>query len=182
LKQDFRTLLSSLPNFKSNQKLFAYAEVTKFLSLYILSKKELFFDERNIKVALIKDDPLGKVFQVDSFHICQVTNLLRKHIIYVGAHSEISHNSQQPNNIQVPALDIKVWPPVSVNAENFTPPASVSAERSTNVPTMHRKRSCSDNEQPTKHFRPLSALMLEIVQSCKSTEVEAEETCQENIQ
>jgi E3 ubiquitin-protein ligase Mdm2 len=178
LKQDFRTLLSSLPNFKSNQKLFAYAEITKFLSLYILSKKELFFDARNIKVALIKDDPLSKVFQVDSFHRCQVTNLLRRQIIYVGAHSESSHNSQGPNIIQVPALDFKISPPASVGAENVTPVASVSAENSTNAPTRQRKRSCSDNEQPTKRFRPLAALMLEIVQSCKSTEVEALENCQ----
>jgi hypothetical protein len=130
-------------------------------------------------VASIKDDPLGKVFQVDSFHRCHVTNLLRRHIIHVGAHSEIIHNSQRPNIIiQVPALDIKASPPASVSTENVTPPASVSAERSTNVPSMHRKRSCSDNEQPTKRFRPLTALMLEIVQSCKSTEAEAEETCQ----
>jgi hypothetical protein len=179
LKQDFRTLLSSLPNFKSNQKLFAYAEITKYLSSYILSKKELFFDKRNIKVALIKDDPLSQLFQVDSFHRCQVTNLLRRHIIYVSAHSEISHNSQQPNIIQVPALNIKISPPVSVSAKHVTPSANVSAERSTNVPTMHCKRSCSDNEQPTKRFRPLSALMLEFVQSCKSTEIEAKENCKE---
>ena len=178
MKQDFRTLLSSLPNFESNQKLFAYEEITKFFSLYILSKQELFFDIRNIKVALIKDDPLGNVFQVDSFHRCQVTNLLRRQIIYVGAHSESSHNSQGPNIIQVPALDFKISPPASVGAENVTPVASVSAENSTNAPTRHRKRSCSDNEQPTKRFRPLTALMLEIVQSCKSTEIEALENCQ----
>ena len=35
------------------------------------------FDPRNIKLALVKDDPIGKAFQVQSFHRCQVASLIR---------------------------------------------------------------------------------------------------------
>ena len=48
-------------------------QVTLLLSKYILAKKESFFDPRNIKLALVKNDPLGHAFQVDAFHRCQVT-------------------------------------------------------------------------------------------------------------
>lgn len=51
------------------------------LSEYILSNKEKFFDPRNIKVALVENDPLGIAFKVKSFHRCQVTSLLRKQIL-----------------------------------------------------------------------------------------------------
>lgn len=64
-----------------DKKIFSYSEITKMLSDYILSNKEKFFDPRNIKVALVENDPLGIAFQVKSFHRCQVTSLLRKQIL-----------------------------------------------------------------------------------------------------
>jgi E3 ubiquitin-protein ligase Mdm2 len=160
LKQDFRVVLSTLPTFNINQKLFTYEEVTRFLSTYILSKKDCFFDPRNIKLALVKDDPLGKAFKVDSFHRCQVTSLLRKQLIYVDTLSQTSHNSQPPNTMmQVPTGLFRII--------HASPPAGVSA-----VIASYRiipcKRSCPDNEQPIKQFRPLSALMLELPKSSES--------------
>lgn len=84
LKPDFYQTLSTLPHFNVKQTLFAYSEVTLLLSNYILSKKHSILDPHNIKLAIVKDDPLGKAFQVDAFHRCQVTNLLRKQLIYVA--------------------------------------------------------------------------------------------------
>jgi len=71
-----------LPTFNIRQTTFAYQEITALLSDYIRSKKETFFDKRNIRAAMVKGDPLGIAFRVDSFHRCQVTFLLRKQIIY----------------------------------------------------------------------------------------------------
>lgn len=53
------------------------------LSSYILSKKATIFDSRNIKLALVKDDPLGDAFGVAAFHRCQVNSLLRQQLIPV---------------------------------------------------------------------------------------------------
>lgn len=83
LKPDFLAALASLPNFCQNQTIFSYYEVTLLLSKYILSKKDVFFDPRNIRLAMVNNDPLGKAFQVKAFHRCQVTNLLQKQLIHV---------------------------------------------------------------------------------------------------
>ena len=40
-----------------------------------------FFDKRNIKVAHVENDPLGRAFGVKVFHRTQVTALLRKQLI-----------------------------------------------------------------------------------------------------
>ncbi len=61
----------SLERFNS-PSLFSF-QLTKCLSHYILSRKEKFFDDRNIKVALCEGDPLGNAFGVRAFHRTQVT-------------------------------------------------------------------------------------------------------------
>ena len=42
--------------------------------------KKKFFDTRNIKLAMVQDDPLGEAFGVNAFHRCQVGNLLRNQL------------------------------------------------------------------------------------------------------
>ena len=51
------------------------------MSTYILEHKNKFFDTRNIKLAIVKGDPLGEAFGVTAFHRCQVNNLLRAQLI-----------------------------------------------------------------------------------------------------
>lgn len=65
----------------NNKKIFSYSEIVEMLSAYIISNKEKFLEPRNIKVALVENDPLGIAFGVKSFHRCQVTSLLRKQIL-----------------------------------------------------------------------------------------------------
>lgn len=68
---------------KREKQIFTYHEVTALLSKYIISKKEIFFDLRNIKIALIAYDPLAHAFEVKAFHRTQITNMLRNHLILV---------------------------------------------------------------------------------------------------
>ena len=96
LKPDFYDLLSVVSSFDKTQTLFAYDEVTELLSKYILSKKDSIFDLRHVKLALVKNDPLGKVFAVDAFHRLQVTSMLRKQLIYVLDVSSEDSSSTQP--------------------------------------------------------------------------------------
>ena len=101
LKPDFYDLLSVVPSFDKTQTLFAYDEVTELLSKYILSKKDSIFDLRHVKLALVKNDPLGKVFAVDAFHRLQVTSMLRKQLIYVlDVSSEDSSSTQSIRKVK----------------------------------------------------------------------------------
>jgi hypothetical protein len=96
LKPDFYDVLSVVPSFDKTQTLFAYDEVTELLSKYIISKKDSIFDLRHVKLALVKNDPLGKAFAVNAFHRCQVTSMLRKQLIYVLDVSSEDSSSTQP--------------------------------------------------------------------------------------
>jgi len=101
LKPDFRDVLSLVPGFEHHRTLFSYDEITALLSTYLLSRKESIFDSRHIKLALVKNDPLGKAFDVDCFHRCQVTSMLRKQIIYVGnVSSEVSSSTPSTRKVK----------------------------------------------------------------------------------
>ena len=43
--------------------------------------KEKLIDPRHIKICIVCNDPLGKAFNVKTFHKCQVIQLLRRNII-----------------------------------------------------------------------------------------------------
>ena len=83
LKPEFRTALSSLPSFPQTKTLFTYSQICSLMSKYILANAPKLIDPRNVKVLLIKGDPLSLAFKCDSFHRCQVTSFLRKQLIYV---------------------------------------------------------------------------------------------------
>jgi hypothetical protein len=101
MKPDFRDVLSLVPGFEHHRTLFSYDEITALLSTYLLSRKESIFDSRHIKLALVKNDPLGKAFDVDCFHRCQVTSMLRKQIIYVGnVSSEVSSSTPSTRKVK----------------------------------------------------------------------------------
>jgi len=83
LKPLFLDVVRSVDEVDHKQTIFTYEEITRLLSAYILSKKHLIFDKRNIKLALVENDPLGKAFGVTAFHRCQVNALLRTQLIPV---------------------------------------------------------------------------------------------------
>ena len=81
VKPLFMQVLRLIPGIPPNKVVFSYKEVVSFLSEYILEHQEKFFDKRNIKVAHVETDPLGRAFGVKVFHRTQVTALLRKQLI-----------------------------------------------------------------------------------------------------
>ena len=57
---------------------FTYEEVFHLFSKYLIRRRETLFDPRNIHVARVHQDPLGRVLGgIARFHRCQVPNLLR---------------------------------------------------------------------------------------------------------
>ncbi len=83
LPNDFRKVLSTLEGFPYRQYIFTFREICMYVSDYIVSKSEVLFDPRNLLVCVVMNDPLGKALNVNAFHRCQVTQLIKKNIICV---------------------------------------------------------------------------------------------------
>lgn len=98
LKPLFRQVLSILPNFDTNHSFFTFEEVTALLCEYIDLKRESIIDPRNKKLAIVKNDPLGEVFNVDAFHKDQTTSLLKKQLMYVADANESDNLSDISEN------------------------------------------------------------------------------------
>ena len=60
---------------------FTFQKVRELVVKYILSNKETLFDTRNIKVAIVKNNPLGKAFQVPAFHHSQLSGLVMRSLV-----------------------------------------------------------------------------------------------------
>ena len=73
LKPHFLRVIRSLESVSKSQIAFTYKEVTRLLSEYILSKKDKFFDNSNVKICHVHGDDLGVAFGVRAFHRMQVT-------------------------------------------------------------------------------------------------------------
>ena len=56
---------------------FKYNKVASLLTEYLIRRRNALFDPRNLQVARVHLDPLGKVFGVARFHKSQVRNLWR---------------------------------------------------------------------------------------------------------
>ena len=106
--------------------IFTYEEVTLILSKYILSKKETLFDQRNIKLAIIKGDPLGEAFGVDAFHRCQVNALLRTQLLPV--HPDSHPHETSTTTTSSPGVGVSV-------TERSVPVISSSSSSTTSTTT-----------------------------------------------
>ena len=81
LRPKFLRIIQSVHGVGQDRSIFTVEEATILLSTYILSRKDFIFDNRNIKVAIIHNDPLGEAFNVRAFHRIQVENLLRSQLL-----------------------------------------------------------------------------------------------------
>jgi hypothetical protein len=81
MKPLLKATLKQLPHFPSHKRTFNYTELCQYLTKYIICHKEKLIDPRHIKICIVRNDPLGKAFNVNAFHRCQVAQLLRRSII-----------------------------------------------------------------------------------------------------
>ena len=72
---------------------FTYAEITKLFSKYMLENRYQLIDTRHIYVAIIKGTRLGNHLKMDSFHRCQVHEILAQQL------TEIQVSPKQPTSI-----------------------------------------------------------------------------------
>ena len=91
-----------------------------------MSKKDTFFDPRNIKLALVRDDPLGYAFGVEAFHRCQVNSLLRQQLLPLNPNtpSEVVTTTSTSS----PGLSVSVQDqPVAIISAKDAPTSSSSS-------------------------------------------------------
>ena len=100
LKPLFLTVIQSIEGVDQEQTIFTYEEACHLLSKYILVKRDVLFDPRNVKLAIVKNDPLGVAFGVSAFHRCQVKTLLRSQLIPV--HPNSLPDKTSPHSTSVP--------------------------------------------------------------------------------
>ena len=81
LKPLFLAVIQSIDGMDQRKTIFQYKEIVQLLLRYIMSKKDIFFDYRNTKVAMVKGDPLGDALGISAFHQCQFNTLLRSQLI-----------------------------------------------------------------------------------------------------
>ena len=81
VKPGLLKVLHSIEGVNPLLRVFQYRKIADLLSGYILSKRDVLFDERNIKIAMVENDPLGEAFGVKAFARCQVTSLLRAQLL-----------------------------------------------------------------------------------------------------
>jgi len=125
LKPLFLEVVRTVDEVNPKQTVFTYEEITSILSKYILSKKNAIFDTRNIKLALVENDPLGKAFGVTAFHRCQVNALLRTQLIPVHPDCPLDQLSTTTNsspNLSVSSTERSV-PVVSAPASSSSSPS-----------------------------------------------------------
>ena len=151
LKPNFLKVIQSVLNpDKKDQTLFSYEELTLLLSKYILSNKNKFFDQRNIKLAMVHDDPLGTAFGVQAFHRCQVNNLLKSQLIPSQYDADEIEMSLQDNSwvIKLP-IPQNTIPTVQRATFSQTLPAFASTfcarDPSPKQPESERYDECSAN-------------------------------------
>ena len=64
------------------------SEILQLFSKYMISKRDYILDPRNVTVAMVEDDPLGKAFKVAGFHRSQVRALLDQQLVCLSLKQE----------------------------------------------------------------------------------------------
>jgi len=95
LTPPLRNIIENVKSFDKNQIVFSLPSIYQFIICYI---KEL-----NLEIcpflAYVYNNPLGKLFNVNTFHFDQIKVLTQKHIIFAGIH--ITPNSLLVNYIPI---------------------------------------------------------------------------------
>ena len=182
LKPLFLTVIQSIEGVDQEQTIFTYEEACHLLSKYILVKRDVLFDPRNVKLAIVKNDPLGVAFGVSAFHRCQVKTLLRSQLIPV--HPNCLPDKTSPHSTSVPGAG----PPSEHRLITDMPPTGSTSPPSSILPTFpapsiaaslplgssaaasvsNRKRVSLDNELGENCMSPLKQPRQSTDNSCNT--------------
>ena len=72
----------------TKKSIFSVTEILNLISQYIIANKSTIFDPRNITLAMVKNNLLGKALDVAAFHRSQIRALLDKQLICTSLKQE----------------------------------------------------------------------------------------------
>ena len=81
VQPEFSSILKSVEGTDKTQTEFSMSEILQLFSKYMISKKDTILDQRNVTVAMVENDPLGKVFKVAGFHRSQARVLIDQQLV-----------------------------------------------------------------------------------------------------
>ena len=81
LKKDFKRIMESVQLLEKD--LYTIEEASLVLFRYILKKRKILLDPRNISIVQLEGDPLGEVIQLKHFHRRQALMILKKQLTEV---------------------------------------------------------------------------------------------------
>ena len=88
VQPEFSSVLRSVEGADKTQTEFSMSEILQLFSKYMISKKDNILDPRNLTVAMVEDDPLGKAFKVGGFHRSQTRALLDQQLVCLSLKQE----------------------------------------------------------------------------------------------
>ena len=74
-------LIKDVAGPNNKKSIFSVTEILNLISQYIIANKSTIFDPRNITLAMVKNNLLGKALDVAAFHRSQIRALLDKQLI-----------------------------------------------------------------------------------------------------
>jgi len=194
VNQKFLDVLSVVPNFDKSRTVYTYEEVTLLLSTYILMNKKKFFDTRNIKLAMVQDDPLGEAFGVNAFHRCQVNNLLRGQLTPVTECPDTAVVTSTSSPGCEVSITEKPVPVTSVNGVSDIPenlrgsaagmalPAFPALSKAQTMPSSGFVRKRSDSESDSEDLKASKLARTHRSKSVSDCDTETETETIESVQ
>ena len=88
MQPNLLNLIRELAGPNNTKSIFSVTEILNLVSHYIISNRSTIFDSRNITLALVKNNLLGKALDVAAFHRSQIRALLDKQLICTSLKQE----------------------------------------------------------------------------------------------
>ena len=102
-------LIKDVAGPNNKKSIFSVTEILNLISQYIIANKSTIFDPRNITLAMVKNNLLGKALDVAAFHRSQIRALLDKQLICTSLTQEAAFavvrcikNSNDINRLEIP--------------------------------------------------------------------------------
>lgn len=95
IKPHFMAVLRCSSVIQNRFSICPYRSVCNALSDYLMARKSIFFDLRNVTICNAIGDPLAKAFNVNYFSRCQVTRLIRSQCIPIRRSKRVKRLSRR---------------------------------------------------------------------------------------
>ena len=146
LQPGLRAVLQTLPVFDPDQTSFTYFQIQSLVFDYIKVKNLLV--PNNTAVAFVRDDPLGKLFQVQAFHRAQADTFIQRHLLQESTITLAPASPTATTTSESTEGELANQPPLHHFHHEFDPPLTDSEPEGCPVgfDSQHSSSSCEEGE------------------------------------